>query len=163
MTTTASQITSLMVVYSTVYSQIKENIKAPRHWPLCGEFTGTGEFPAQRASNAENVFIWWRHHADVFLCPIERAWQEQRSLRVAHLPTPLESHCLSNSSPPEQNGCHFADDVFKCIFLNEKFCILFRISPKFVPEGAIDNKPALVQVMVRRRASNKPLPETRLT
>ena len=24
--------------------------------------TGTGEFPAQRASNAENVSIWWRHH-----------------------------------------------------------------------------------------------------
>ena len=24
--------------------------------------TGTGEFPAQRASNTENVFIWWRHH-----------------------------------------------------------------------------------------------------
>ena len=23
----------------------------------------TGEFPAQRASNAENVSIWWRHHA----------------------------------------------------------------------------------------------------
>ena len=22
----------------------------------------TGEFPAQKASNAENVFIWWRHH-----------------------------------------------------------------------------------------------------
>ena len=21
-----------------------------------------GEFPAQRASNAENVFVWWRHH-----------------------------------------------------------------------------------------------------
>ena len=41
---------------------IKENIKAPRHWPLCGEFTGTGEFPAQRASYAENVSIWWRHH-----------------------------------------------------------------------------------------------------
>ena len=41
---------------------MKENIKAPRHWPLWGEFTGTGEFPAQRASNAENVSIWWRHH-----------------------------------------------------------------------------------------------------
>ena len=40
----------------------KENIKAPRHWPLCGEFTGTGEFPAQKASYAENVSIWWRHH-----------------------------------------------------------------------------------------------------
>ena len=40
----------------------KKNIKAPRHWPLWGEFTGTGEFPAQRASNVENVSIWWRHH-----------------------------------------------------------------------------------------------------
>ena len=54
----ASQITSLTIVYSIVYqTQIKENIKAPRHWPLCGEFTGTGEFPAQRASYAENVSI----------------------------------------------------------------------------------------------------------
>ena len=45
-----------------IQAEIKENIKAPRHWPLCGEFTGTGEFPAQMASNAENVSIWWRHH-----------------------------------------------------------------------------------------------------
>ena len=45
-----------------IRAQIKENIKAPRHWPLCGEFTGTGEFSAQMASNAENVSISWRHH-----------------------------------------------------------------------------------------------------
>ena len=58
MTTMASQITSLTIVYSTVIqTQIKENIKALRHWPLCGEFTGTGEFPAQRASYAENISI----------------------------------------------------------------------------------------------------------
>ena len=42
--------------------QIKENIKVPRHWPLCGEFTGTCEFPAQKASYAEKVSILWRHH-----------------------------------------------------------------------------------------------------
>ena len=30
---------------------------------LCvGNSPGTGEFPTQRASNAENVSIWWRHH-----------------------------------------------------------------------------------------------------
>ena len=30
---------------------------------LCmGNSPLTGEFPAQRASNAENVSIWWRHH-----------------------------------------------------------------------------------------------------
>ena len=56
----ASQITSLAIVSSSVYlAQSKENIKAPRQWPLCGEFTG--EFLAQMASNAENVSIWWRH------------------------------------------------------------------------------------------------------
>ena len=37
----ASQITSLTIVYSTVYSDAdQENIKAPCHRPLCGEFTG---------------------------------------------------------------------------------------------------------------------------
>ena len=30
-----------------VQTQIKDNIKAPRHWPLCVEFAG-GEFHAQR-------------------------------------------------------------------------------------------------------------------
>ena len=30
---------------------------------LCvGNSQGTGEFPAQMTSNAENVPIWWRHH-----------------------------------------------------------------------------------------------------
>ena len=30
---------------------------------LCvGNSPGTGEFPAQMASKAENVSIWWRHH-----------------------------------------------------------------------------------------------------
>ena len=45
-----------------VQAQIKENIKAPRHWPCWGNSPVTGEFPAQSASNAENVSIWWRHH-----------------------------------------------------------------------------------------------------
>ena len=45
---------------------------------------------------------------------------------------------------PGQNGEYFADDVFKCIFVNEKFCILVTISLTFVPKGTIDNDPALV-------------------
>ena len=33
---------------------------------LCaGNSSVTGEFPAQMASNAENVSIWWRHHDKV--------------------------------------------------------------------------------------------------
>ena len=64
MGTMASKITSLAVVYLTVYSGVdKKNIKAPRHWPLCGEFTGDRWIPAQMASNVENVSNWWRHNA----------------------------------------------------------------------------------------------------
>ena len=37
-----------------------------------------------------------------------------------------------------------ADDIFKCIFLNEKVKILIEISLKFVPKGLIDNNQALV-------------------
>ena len=44
-------------------AQIKENIKATRHWPFCkGNSPVTTEFPTQRASNEENVSIWWHHH-----------------------------------------------------------------------------------------------------
>ena len=39
-----------------IQAQIKQNIKAPRQWPLCGEFA------TQMASNYENFSIWWRHH-----------------------------------------------------------------------------------------------------
>ena len=38
----------------------------------------------------------------------------------------------------------FADDIVRCIFMNEKFCILIIISLKFVPKGPIDNNPTLV-------------------
>ena len=47
---------------------------------------------------------------------------------------------LFNSSPPGQNGHHFADYILRCIFVNEKFHILIEISLKIVPKGPIDNK-----------------------
>ena len=52
-----------------------------------------------------------------------------------------------NSSHPEHNGCHFADDIFKSVFINESFCISIQILLKSVPNGPIDNKSALIQVM----------------
>ena len=49
----ASQITSLTIVVS----------RKLRVTGLCAENSPvTDEFPAQMASNAENVSIWWRHH-----------------------------------------------------------------------------------------------------
>ena len=59
-----SLITSLTIVYSTVYSGTdKKNPLKLRVTGLCaGNSPVTGEFPAQMASDAENASIWWRHH-----------------------------------------------------------------------------------------------------
>ena len=54
---------------------------------------------------------------------------------------------------PRQNGCHFADNIFKCIFLNENIRISIKISLKFVPKGSINNIPALFQIIARRDRS----------
>ena len=45
------------------------------------------------------------------------------------------------------NGCHFADNTFKLIFLHKNYCILIRISLKCVSKGLINRKPELVQIM----------------
>ena len=45
--------------------------------------------------------------------------------------------------PPGQNGCYSTDDIFRYVFLNEKFCILIKISLKFIPKGPIDNNPSI--------------------
>ena len=64
-----------------------------------------------------------------------------------------------NTLKPRQNGRHFADDMFKCIFLNDNILILIKISLKFVPRGSINNIPALIQIMAWRRPGDKPLSE----
>ena len=42
----ASEITaSRLFTQPLIQTQIDENIKAPRHWPFCGEFTGDRWIP----------------------------------------------------------------------------------------------------------------------
>ena len=41
-----------------------------------------------------------------------------------------------------QDGRHFPDYIFTCIFLNENASIFINISLKFVPKGPINNIPA---------------------
>ena len=69
MATMASHLTSLTIVYSTIYSGAdqRKHLKL-RVTGLCaGNSPVTGEFPAQMASNAENVSILWRHHGHIFI------------------------------------------------------------------------------------------------
>ena len=46
-----------------------------------------------------------------------------------------------NALRPRQNGRHFPDDIFKCIFVNENARISIKISLKFVSKGPINNIP----------------------
>ena len=50
-----------------LFRRISKKTSKLRVTGLCvGKSPGTGEFPAQMASNAENVSIWWRHH-DIYV------------------------------------------------------------------------------------------------
>ena len=64
-------------------------------------------------------------------------------IRLVHIGS-HDIYIVLNSSLLGQNGHRFADDTFRCIFVNEKCCILIKISLKCVPYGSIDNKPTLV-------------------
>ena len=72
--------------------------------------------------------------------------------------TLVQKPCFSTLRP-RQNGRRFADDIFKCIFVNENVSISIKNPLKFVPNGPINNIPALVQIMAWRRPGDKPLSE----
>ena len=64
--------------------------------------------------------------------------------------------CL-NTLSPRQDGCLFADDILKCIFLHLNSWIPNKISWKYVASRLIDNKPSMVQKMGCRRAGDNPI------
>ena len=89
MSAIASQITSLAIVYSTVYSDVDQR----KHQSSASLAFVRGIhrhrwIPPQRASNAENLSIWWRHHVidneSVYLLssvtrnPWKRTWSVAR-------------------------------------------------------------------------------------
>ena len=65
----AFRITSTTIVYSTLYSRriSKKTPKVRITGLSAGNSQVTSEFPTQRASNAENVSIWWHYHDFIWL------------------------------------------------------------------------------------------------
>ena len=97
----------------------------------------------------QNVFrIWWfRTYGNSY----NEKWDLVRLHGTSRKPI--------NTLRPRQNGRHFADDIFKCIFLNENVWIPIKISLKFVLKGQINKITALVQIMAWCRPADKPLSE----
>ena len=55
-------------LFNRLYRRTSKKTSKLRVTGLCaGNSPGTGEFPAQMASYAENVSIWWRHHVSRLL------------------------------------------------------------------------------------------------
>ena len=59
----ASQITSRTIVYSIVYSDADQ--RKHQSSASLAFVPVPGEFPAQMASEAEAVSMWWRHHEEM--------------------------------------------------------------------------------------------------
>ena len=88
-------------------------------------------------------------------------WRNSNGSSCSHTSVPVRIREMVNINTlrPRQNERHFADDIFKCIFLNENIWIPIKISLKFVPKGSLYNIPALVQTMACRLPGDKPLSE----
>ena len=83
--------------------------------------------------------------------------KQRRFAPLVHKPAAFNFYL--NTLRPRNNGRHFWDHIFKCIFLNANIHIRIKISLKFIHKGPIRNIPALVQIMAWRRPCDKPLSE----
>ena len=115
-----SQITSLTNVYSTVYLGVdKKKTSKLRVTGLCaGNSMVTSEFPAQRASNAENVSIWWRHHELLIQAVPGVSWSGYQG------PTSNGSWCIGIKGEMSGTVCvTFTWDIYIYIWVAYSFCL----------------------------------------
>ena len=92
MSAITSQITSLTIVYSAVYSGTDQrNYQSSASLSFVREFTCHWWIPRTRASNAENVSFWWHfviketNSWNVNLPPIYTQWLELLTCKVHSL------------------------------------------------------------------------------
>ena len=111
------------------------------------------------------VFIWYKRQARISQLWTSYMWFSAISYwnRFLAITEATILYNQFNSLRPRQNKRHFADDVFKCNFLNENVWIPVEISLKFLPKGPINNTPTLVQIMAWCRICDKPLSEPMIT
>ena len=131
-------------------------------------WSGKGLLPVNTRYFYELVLIYRQSATWIFLgIHLSAFWQEIFStsmteicFKISHLSWPAHFPCeWVNSLRPRQNGRHFTDDVFKCIFLNENVWISPKISLMLVPKVRHNNISALGQIMAWHRSGDKPLSE----
>ena len=110
-----------------------------------------------------NKSLPWQYLQYLWCHKASHRWEGIQNAKYFHVSLTTFRTQRVYSSPPAQNGHHFEDNMFKCIFWNKNIWISNKISLKDVPWGQIDNMSALGQIMTWRRSGDKPLSETMLT
>ena len=64
---------------------------------------------------------------------------------------------LCNTSRQRENCQHFADNIFKCVSMNENLWVLDKFSLKYIPWGLVDNMAALVQIIAWHQSGDRQL------
>ena len=131
MSAMASQITSVSMVCSTVVqTQINENIKAPRHWPLWGEFTGDQWIPLTKGQQRGK---WYHLMTSSCFCFVPRhmLWQVFPRLGVRLL---LKSHSFSYIKP---FTCQCKPDQYLCIGQSRQYHL--QITELFMMTSSNEN------------------------
>ena len=91
-------------------------------------------------------------------------WMGTRSGNVVNvLRLKIHTSRVLTHLPLDKMAAVLADDIYKCIFLNENVRIPIQISLKLVPRIPTENKASLVQVIAWHRTGDKPLPEPMVT
>ena len=144
-TAISSQITSLAIVYSIVYSDGDQRkhqssaslafvreiqrgpVNSPHKWPVTRKM-----FPCDDVIMSSE-------------CP-DQLWNVRRCVEK----------WLTHWDRAEMDN-FLADNIFKCILFNENVWISIKISLKFVPKGSINNIPVLVQIIAWRRSFSEPM------
>ena len=148
---------------SRLFWRRSKKISKLRVTGLCeGNSPETGEFPAHRDSNAENVSIWWRHHvlirsllyeinSFVLICgtgitalPVTLRVDFEDELSIFLGLASQATGLLWDPNPYGTKWPQFCRRFFECIFVNEKFCVLIKTSLKFVCKDPMYNSSALV-------------------
>ena len=84
----------------------------------------------------EYVVLWFKFHLSLYT----ELNKQNKSVRRFYPNRPL----MLTFRIWGKMAAIFVEDIFKCIFLNEKKRISFNNSPKFVPKGPFNNIPPLV-------------------
>ena len=87
---------------------------------LCvGNSPGTGEFPTQMASNAENVSIWWRHHGKA----VRVCWTTNRlyyQLLAIHLASFVEKEIVWSLKSWNKEHCGLSLQIYSQVMKSSR-------------------------------------------